>query len=525
MKRNPRSRLLATLALGAALTLGMACSSSNNNSTANSAATRAATQAASAAATKGAATVASTSAPAGSPTRAATSASTGSPVAAASSTAAATGGNIAVPKSVVDADKAIAAAAGTGSPVDSVTISKPVTIEFWHVQPNGPNGDKLNALIKDFQAKNPNITVNAQYVGNYTALTQKIQTGIAGGQLPDLANAYENDVSSYQDANVLIPLDDYVKSKTYGLAKDDYADILQGYRYDSFYANLGNKMFSFPFTKSVEMMFYNADALKAAGISGPPQTWDDFIKAGKAFTKPELRAWAMGTNVDFFFQGVLSRGGQLISDDYKKWLFNSQQAQDNLAVWQQALKEGWGYPVAKAFDDQVDFGNGKAVFTFSSSAGLPYYQKAVDKGGKFTWSATTPPHAAGRDPLTIMYGGNVAVFKSTPEKQLAAWLFIKYFTSKEVNPDWASTSGYLPIRASGLQDPRIQAAIKKVPAYAEAVKAQNVGVPGPPIAAVAATRQHVTDMEVALFSDPTKNIKQLLDDAVNQSNKDLSKYR
>jgi multiple sugar transport system substrate-binding protein/sn-glycerol 3-phosphate transport system substrate-binding protein len=385
---------------------------------------------------------------------------------------------------------------------------------------------KLDALVKDFQAKNPNITVNAQSIpGSYNALFQKVQTGITGGQLPDVAVAYENQVSTYQQANVVIPLDDYVKSKTYGLPKDDYADILQGYRYDNFFAQFGNKMLSFPFTKSIEMMYYNADALKAAGISGPPQTWDDFVKAAKNFTKPELKALAMGDAVDIFFEGVLSRGGQVIQDDYKKWLFNSQAGQDALGVWQQGLKEGWGYPITKAFDDQTDFANGKAVFTFGSSSGIQFYKDAVDKGAKFNWSTAVPPHGTGKDPVTIMYGANVSIFKSTPEKQLAAWLFIKYFTSKDVNPDWSTSTGYLPVRTSGLTDPRVQAKIQQLPAYAEAVKGQNVGTPGPPIAAANDARSHVSEFLVALYSDANKSVKQLLDDAVNQSNQDLSKYQ
>src|SRR5207248_1836009 len=100
-------------------------------------------------------------------------------------------------------------------------------------------------------------------------------------------------------------------------------------------------------------------------------TWDDFMKASKAVTKGDVKGYAIGVDVSLFNGGVYSRGGALISEDQKKWLFNNQQGVDMLSMWQQMVKDGSGYQVAKMFGDQDDFGAGRAVFAFSSSAGIP----------------------------------------------------------------------------------------------------------------------------------------------------------
>lgn len=509
-------RLLTPLLLGAALLAALACSSNNNGNKNNAAATTATK----AAAPASAAATAPPSGGAASATTAATAAG-GSPAAGG---AAATGGNVTVTPGVVAADKALGAAAGTGSAIDNVTISKPVTITFWHTQtPDGPNGKKLASLIQDFQAKNPNIQVNAQYVGNYDDLFQKLQTVIAGGQAPDMAVAYPNQVAEYQQASVIVPLDDYVKSQKYGLQKDDYADILQAYRYDNFYPGNDNKMLSFPFTKSIELMYYNADALKAAGVD-VPQTWDDFLKAAKAVTKGDMKGYAIGVEPSLFANMIFSRGGQEISDDQKKWIFNNQQGVDSLAFFQQIIKDGSGYQVAKQFADQTDFGNAKTAFTFSTSAGLPYYQQEVQNDGKgFNWNVAAPPHAPGQPPAAVINGADITMFKSSPEKQLAAWLFMKYFSSKDVNPDWSVASGYLPIRTSGLTDPRVQAQVQKLPQYAVALQVQQFGRSEPAVRSYQTTRKHISDAIVAALADPNKNPKQLLDDAVKQSNDDAAK--
>jgi ABC-type glycerol-3-phosphate transport system substrate-binding protein len=321
---------------------------------------------------------------------------------------------------------------------------------------------------------------------------------------------------------VIIPLDDYVKSQKYGLPKDDYADILSAYRYDNFYAAYKNQMLSFPFTKSVELMYYNADMLKAAGVA-VPQTWDDFAKAAKAVSKGDVKGYAIGIDVSLFNGGVYSRGGQLISDDQKKWLFNNQQGVDQLSMYQQMIKDGSAYQVAKAFGDQTDFAQGRAAFTFSSSAGIPFYVKDVNDNIKANWSVALPPHGAGRDNSTVMYGANVTLFKSTAEKQLASWLFIKYFTSKEANPDWSTATGYLPVRTSGLVDERVKAAAAKQPQYGVALQVQQYGTPEPNVRQAQAARNHISDALVAAFSDPNQSAKQLLDEAVNLSNQDLLK--
>jgi ABC-type glycerol-3-phosphate transport system substrate-binding protein len=47
-----------------------------------------------------------------------------------------------------------------------------------------------------------------------------------------------------------------------------------------------------------------------------------------------------------------------------------------------------------------------------------------------------------------IYGGDVMIPVTTPEQELAAWLFVKWFTSPEIQAQWTGVSGYFPTRAS-----------------------------------------------------------------------------
>ncbi len=59
---------------------------------------------------------------------------------------------------------------------------------------------------------------------------------------------------------------------------------------------------------------------------------------------------------------------------------------------------------------------------------------------------TALPHTTD-DPVVNVYGGDVMIAYTTPEEQLAAWIFVKHFTSPEVQAQWLSISNYFPTRA------------------------------------------------------------------------------
>jgi ABC-type glycerol-3-phosphate transport system substrate-binding protein len=66
---------------------------------------------------------------------------------------------------------------------------------------------------------------------------------------------------------------------------------------------------------------------------------------------------------------------------------------------------------------------------------------------------------------TILYGANVGIFKTTPEKQLASWLFVKYFASQQATVEWAVASQYFPVRKSAETVPAFKAVLDANPQY------------------------------------------------------------
>src|SRR5262249_49621077 len=79
-----------------------------------------------------------------------------------------------------------------------------------------------------------------------------------------------------------------------------------------------------------------------------------------------------------------------------------------------------------------------------STSTRPFITAAIK--GSLNWSVVQVPQANPSNAHTVMYGANAAVLKSTPEKQLAMWRFLKWFSESDQTAKWATQSYYMPVR-------------------------------------------------------------------------------
>ena len=340
-----------------------------------------------------------------------------------------------------------------------IDLSGPVAITLWHTQ-TGSNAKALQDAAEKFnQTNGKGITVSLQYQGTYTQLYQKTLSAIQAGALPELAVGYETFVADYEKADVCLNLDPYVQSAKNGLSKASQDDIYKTYFDTNRFPQFGNQLLSFPFTKSLLITYQNDDILKEIG-KATPKTWDEFEATARAAAKkgpdgkPSRYGWASNISASTFHGWVLSRGGKLMSDDNKTVAWDGKEGVDAVKLFDRLLKDGVSY-VPKGFDYQTDFGTAKVLFVEESSTGRPFFKASFKQ--PINWSITGLPQIDPAKARTVQYGANIIAFKSTPEKQLASWLFMKWFTEKEQTADWAIKSSYMPVRKSAADTDALKA--------------------------------------------------------------------
>jgi multiple sugar transport system substrate-binding protein/sn-glycerol 3-phosphate transport system substrate-binding protein len=484
--------------------------------------------------TKPAAAAASPTAAAASPTAAAkpaeaTKPAATTPAAAASPTAAAQPAAGATPTPAAAAKPA--AGATTSEQIDAIDLAgKNVQVVYWHNRPQ-KDQDLIQSMLDEFNKSNPfGIRARSEIGGaSYPDVYNKVNAAIQAGQPPEISVAYQNQAAFYRNQGAVIDLNPYVRSKKYGLTDEDLKDYFPAFLASDVNPQFKGETLGFPTQRSIEVMYYNADWLKQLGANEPPKdwkTWEDLATRASDASKNRY-GFAFRHDASNFASQVFSRGGRILAPDGSAYVFNSQAGVDTITMLQRMFKNKAAVeiPTAERFGEQNRFANGEILFVFASSSGLPFYREAVEKGAKFAWDVALLPYT--EKPAVNLYGASVSVYKTTPEKQLAAWQVIKYLGQREQTARWAISTGYLPVRQSAKDI--VVKAYKENPqwgavadSYARMFDWFQYAMVESPVAGYDPVRGMI-DKEVMsrVITDSAVSPKQLLDDAVAKSNQIL----
>jgi multiple sugar transport system substrate-binding protein len=217
---------------------------------------------------------------------------------------------------------------------------------------------------------------------------------------------------------------------------------------------------------------------------------------------------------------VWGRGGDVLSPDRKKATFNGPEGVAALTFDVNNIKSKAAY-VSKGFDWQNDFGAKKVAMSPPTTiAGDPFIAKAVNDA--FEIGMAPVPTLPGKPLRSLFSGTNLAIMKSTPEKQQAAWDFVKWLTEPKQSAFWTVQTTYLPVRKSALNEPSMKDFIARTPRFKVALDMIPSGASGISVAGWADARTYLQDAITSadtLTSDP----KAALDDAAKKADEALAR--
>jgi multiple sugar transport system substrate-binding protein/sn-glycerol 3-phosphate transport system substrate-binding protein len=345
----------------------------------------------------------------------------------------------------------------TADDIDKIVLSKdkPTEVVFWHRYSGGQVTAVLE-IINDFNATNPyGVVVKLEKAGeSYDDVYNKINSALQGGGVPALSIAYQNQAAFYRREGAVINLAPYIASKKYGLSAEELADFYQLFLDSDKNPQYPGEVLGWPTNRSMEVLYTNLDWLKNLGVNEPPKTLKEFEElACKATDKSkEQYGFILNPNdASRFASFVFAFGGDVIRPDASGYAFNSDAGVQAMTLLQRMFKNGCAVelPAAERFGDQSRFAAGKVLFVTASSTGLPFYASAVGKAEKpFKWTISLFPQADSAKPKTNLYGASWSMFKTTPEQQLGAWLFMKFFTEPAQSQKWSKASNYVAVRKS-----------------------------------------------------------------------------
>jgi len=321
-------------------------------------------------------------------------------------------------------------------------------ILFWHVF-TGNYGEYLDETVEEFNESHEGIKVRAQSMLGYNQIYRKTRLALMSGRLPDVAVAMESMVAEYYPHDVLVDIDSLSSKEE---LSDYFAPAIATNRYEEY----NGRLLSFPFTKSLLMMYTNMDLLRKAGYSRPPATWDEFLEQARAIKKKlGITPYALSLDASTVDAIVLSFGGRIYDHTKQRSVFSEPAGLKTFRLIKQLAEEKLAHRINyHSRNDRIRFLRQEAVFVIRSSTSRSHLLGRI--AGDFDWEMTIIPHGKDAKPATVLFGANVCIFKSNPEKEKAAWTFIKFLTSKDVTARWGTITGYMPVRKSAVNTERFK---------------------------------------------------------------------
>ncbi len=330
------------------------------------------------------------------------------------------------------------------------------TVVWWHNH-TGEREEKLNAILAEFNESNEcGITVESQSQGGYDEIRDKMNASIAAGEAPAaLIVGYQNDQAFYQLNDALVDLDIFMTDPTWGLTEEALNDFYPAFLEQGVHPAFGNQRLGFPPNRSMEMLYYNQTWLEELGFSGPPTTPEEFQEMACAATEANgdgTGGYILRDDASAVASWTYAFGGDILAEDGTTYTINSPATVEAMTFLKELYDQGCAYFFTEGYPN-TELGARRAIFTQGSSSGIPFYETdfntfAEEEGREpDEWGVTAIPHTT-PDPVQNVYGGDVMIPVTTPEQELAAWIFIKWFTEPENQAKWVEASGYFPTRAS-----------------------------------------------------------------------------
>ena len=343
-----------------------------------------------------------------------------------------------------------------------------VTITFYHTM--GSNlSDVLNVYIEEFNKLYPNITIVSTQVGGYDDVRDTISTEITVGDQPNIAYCYPDHVALYNLAKAVVTLDTLIDSEIevtradgtteiIGLTQAQKDDFIKGY-YEEGQQFGDGLMYTMPFSKSTEVLYYNKTFFEANDLS-VPTTWDELEQVCARIKEIDPTCVPLGydSEANWFITMCEQYGSDYTSATGDHFLFDNEQNRAFVKKFSEWYDKGYvttqtlygaytsGMFVAQGADEIHSY------MSIGSSAGATHQRPAKDDSGNYPFEVgiASIPQVDPANPKVISQGPSVCIFKKdNPQEVIASWLFVKYLTtSVEFQAEFSMASGYVPVLKS-----------------------------------------------------------------------------
>ncbi len=354
----------------------------------------------------------------------------------------------ATPAAEAPADAAAEAPADAAAEAPAETAAEPVSFAFWGGW-TGPDADKMKAIVDQYMAENPNVTI-AFETQQWTPLFTKFLAEASSGNAPDILAMHPFELGQFAEMGLL----DTDAASAIGLNEADFSSVAWG---GTFY---NDTQYAVPLDQHMHAVYFNQDLFDAAGITETPTTGEEFVQVAKqltvdaagknateeGFDPTNIVQYGLGFNqnhhVAYQMAALMVQQGETpYTADMTEVPFSLEAATNALTWIQDLVYTHHVTPVAEKSPTD-DFVAGNIAMLIDGPWQIPTMEASGLNFGTFPYPQVFDQPARWGSAHILTFPIN----DSSEEQKAAAAAFVSWL---EENTDIWATSGQLPASTSG----------------------------------------------------------------------------
>lgn len=315
----------------------------------------------------------------------------------------------------------------------------------------GIESDLFNSFVNEFNQQNEwGIKVSFKNQISFANLYETVTASLPTGDRPDLVIALPEYAQSWYADGAVTDLTDYVNDPKYGMDSGDIPFVF--WNQDL----AGRARVAMPAQRNAQFLLWNKTWAGKLGFDSAPNTTEIFRQqacgAQQSMLSDEiaendaLGGWLVNTKPMTAYAWLLAFGGGVLEEENYRFL-----APNNIEAFKflrELSESNCAWQSADA-DPITAFANREALFITAGLQDIPSVTRAFASANNTdTWNMIPFPGSAGNNGAMAVYGSSYVILDSTEEKQLAAWLFVRWLLDSKQDARWVETTHLFPLRAS-----------------------------------------------------------------------------
>jgi len=358
------------------------------------------------------------------------------------------------------------------SPTPSIDVDEQalhfLTIEAWHAFSGGAK-TVFEQQAERFTTSNKwGIRVIPVDYRDQASLFEAVNATLEAGMPPQMVAALPEQVLSWDAASRVVELSPYVNDPTWGMSAEEIGGIAPVFWSQD---EVNGRRLGVPALRSARYLVYNQTWAQELGFENPPTTADEFLQqacaANAAFRSDEILqndgygGWVVDADWQTIYSWLLAFGGGAVEDD--SYAFRTDPNLEALQFLKGLYDDhcAWLSTEPSPLDS---FARRSALFITADMAVIPMMNKAMSRAENLDeW--TLLPFPGSEERVLVAYGPSYSLLGTTPEGQLAAWIFIRWLLLPENQAGWVKMAAGLPLyfaQATGDSQAQWEAAVAEL---------------------------------------------------------------